>query len=260
MRRIDDLVDQHHPDLLYTDGRIPYDEYGLATVAELYNVGPADLHGRPEAVYFSKNVTDSGDGLCVLDRESSVLETISPVPWQTDTCIGNWHYKVGVQYKTPKKVIDLLVDIVSKNGNFLLNFPLPGSGELDPEERGILERITAWTSVNGEGIFACRPWTIHGEGPAMQVKIDPNVRYNVSKQPALGASDIRFTTKGKTLYAFVQGWPQGEMVIESLGNASPQKVGRIAAVQMLGRGQLLQFRQNDEALRVTLPDEKTRNR
>ena len=60
-------------------------------------------------------------------------------PWQTDTCIGDWHYNKNASYKTPKRVIDMLVDIVSRNGNLLLNFPLTNSGMLDSQEMKILE-------------------------------------------------------------------------------------------------------------------------
>ena len=97
-----------------------------------------------------------------------MLDGINPVPWQTDTCIGNWHYLRGVTYKTSKQVIDLMVDIVSKNGNLLLNFPLPNSGELDAEEIKTLDGVTAWMQVNSEGIYATKPWKIFGEGPAIK--------------------------------------------------------------------------------------------
>ena len=103
----------------------------------------AGLHqGKVEAVYCSKVASDCTVGTCIVDHERGVSDAISDTPWQTDTCIGDWHYKRGQVYKTPKKVIDLLVDIVSKNGNLLLNFPLPNSGELDPEEMKVLEGIT----------------------------------------------------------------------------------------------------------------------
>ena len=122
--RIKDLIDQHQPDLLYTDGGIPFEEYGLATVAEVYNVSAAQHNGKVEAVYCSKVAGDCAVGTCIVDHERGVADAISTAPWQTDTCIGDWHYKRGQVYKTPKKVIDLLVDIVSKNGNLLLEFPL----------------------------------------------------------------------------------------------------------------------------------------
>ena len=257
LNRIQDLIDQHQPDLLYTDGGIPFDEYGLATVAELYNVGPRTSHGVPEAVYFSKTAPDCRIGTCTLDRERGVLDDIAANPWQTDTCIGQWHYKLGQKYKTPKKVIDLLVDIVSKNGNLLLNIPLPASGQPDDEELAILAGITQWTSINGEGIFATRPWKIYGEGPATQVVIPKNGKEfdpNEGKKPDLTAADIRFTTKGQSLYAFVQGWPtQPELVIRSLATNSPQRPAKALDVRLLGRDETLRFTQDATGLRVTLP-------
>ena len=256
--RVKDLIDQHQPDLLYTDGGIAYEELDLALIAELYNTGATGSHGESEEVYFSKTPSDCAVGTCVLDRERTVANVISPVPWQTDTCIGGWHYKLGETYKTPKKVIDMLVDIVSKNGNLLLNFPLPASGELDSDEVKVLEGITAWMAQNGEGIFSTRPWTVNGEGPAMQkqaaVISDGGFHPNENKQPDLGAQDIRFTTKGKTLYALVQGWPAGELVVTSLSTngAAP----RAKDVRLLGRDQQLKFTQDATGLRVTPPENK----
>lgn len=253
--RIKDLVDSYQPDLLYTDGGIPFEKYGLSIVADLYNVGPYDQRGDAEAIYTSKYAQQCEQGVCALDRERGVADQIWPRPWQTDTCIGGWHYKVGITYKTPKKVIDLLVDIVSKNGNLLLNFPLPASGELDPAEMKVLEGITAWMNVNSEGIYATRPWTVNGEGPAMAVKIR-STGFNEASQPDLGAADIRFTAKGKLLYAFVQGWPHKPLTIRALGSKSSQRPGKVMDVRMLGRDEALQFTQDAHHLRVSLPADK----
>ncbi len=263
-RRIKDLLDQHQPDLLYTDGGISFEQYGLGTVAELYNVGSKSYRGTAEAIYFSKQVDDCSEGscpskvedcaegTCVLDRERGVIDTIWPKPWQTDTCIGEWHYKDGQKYKTAKTVIDLLVDVVSKNGNLLVNFPLPASGELDANEMRTLEGITSWMAVNSEGIYSTRPWKICGEGPAMFVPVDSG-NFNESKRPELGPQDIRFTTKGKMLYAFVQGWPQSEIIIKSLATTSPQQPEKIVDVQMLGRDGSLKFLQDNLGLHLILP-------
>jgi alpha-L-fucosidase len=256
-KRVKDLVDQHQPDMLYTDGHIQYEEFGLGTVAEIYNRAGVTNSGHTEGVYFSKGESDCTVGTCVLDRERGVADEIWPVPWQTDTCIGNWHYRDSKKYKSPKKVIDLLVDIVSKNGNLLLNFPLPASGELDSDEMRILQGITDWMAVNGEGIFATRPWTINGEGPGM--KIVPNEKgqnFNEDKKADLGAKDLRFTTKGKILYAFVQGWPSGELAIQALGTASAQKPGKVVDVRLLGRDEPLKFVQAADGLRVTMAGQK----
>ena len=254
--RVKDLVDQHQPDLLYTDGGIPFDEYGLSLVANLYNVSAARHNGAVEAVYTSKTRTECATGTCALDRERGVLDDISPEPWQTDTCIGGWHYKRGIKYKSAKKVIDLLVDIVSKNGNLLLNFPLPNSGELDPEEMVTLDGITAWMQTNSEGIYATRPWKVYGEGPAMKVVVPSNGKEfdpNEGKKPDLGPTDIRFTTKPGIIFAFVQGWPGAEAVVTSLGTNSPQSPPKITSAVMLGYGERLRFTQSSDALHVKLP-------
>ena len=197
--------------------------------------------------------TDCVVGSCLLDHERGVAEAIAANPWQTDTCIGQWHYKRGQQYKTAKKVIDLLVDIVSKNGNLLLNFPLPNSGELDSSEIRTLEGITAWMEVNSEGIYGTRPWKIYGEGPSTQQKIEAG-NFNEDKQKDLTGEDIRFTKKGDAVYAFVMGKP-AIAEVNALGLWSPQNPGKIRRVQILGRGDEVSWVQDNGALRVKIPAE-----
>ena len=160
-----------------------------------------------------------------------------------------------MKYKTPKKVIDLLTDIVSKNGNLLLNFPLPNSGELDYEEMETLEGITAWMRINGEGIYSTRPWKIYGEGPSTKVKIVTG-NFNEDNRNDLTAEDIRFTVKGSTLYAFVMGWPGKEAAVQALGLGSPQQPGKILKVELLGHNRDLNWKQIDAALKVQMPAEK----
>ena len=255
LNRMTDLIDKYHPDLLYTDGHLPFEQYGLKMVSHLYNVN-ARLHGgEVEAVYTSKEPSDCAVGTCVLDHERGVSDGIAENPWQTDTCIGQWHYKRGQKYKTAKQVIDLLTDIVSKNGNLLLNFPLPNSGELDYEEMVTLNGITEWMQMNSEGIYSTRPWKTYGEGPSTKVDIKGG-RFNESKLSAFTAEDVRFTTKGNTLYAFVMGWPEKEAMVQALGLASPQAPGKILNVELLGHKGKLDWKQEDGALRVAMPPEK----
>jgi alpha-L-fucosidase len=254
--RVKDLIDQHQPDLLYTDGGIPFEEYGLATVAEVYNMSASMHGGKVDAVYCSKVASDCAIGTCLLDHERGVSDVIADTPWQTDTCIGDWHYKRGQEYKTPKKVIDMLVDIVSKNGNLLLNFPLPNSGELDPDEMKVLEGITSWMALNSEGIHATRPWKIYGAGPSTEVTVE-QTGFNENKQPDLTAQDVRFTTKGKILYAFVMGIPMGEFVIKPLGTHSPQQPGKILNVELLGYQIKLRWKQENQGLKIRMPLVKT---
>ena len=256
--RIRDLVDKYQPDLLYTDGAMPFESYGSKLVSHLYNANAKRHGGVTQAVYTSKKREDCAQGTCVLDVERGVVDQIWPTAWQTDTCIGNWHYKRDIRYKTPKTVVDLLVDIVSRNGNLLLNIPLPNSGRPDDRELAIVADLTKWMAVNSEGIYSTRPWKIFGEGPAGEKSANgpaADSKFNESKRKELTAEDLRFTTKGDVIYAFVMGLPETEAVIRALGTGSPQNPGKVVNVELLGAGKMA-FEQNNDALRVKLPESK----
>ncbi|MGC2162840.1 MAG: alpha-L-fucosidase [Silvibacterium sp.] len=255
-KRIKDLVDHAQPDFLYSDGALPFEYYGYNLVAHLYNVSAARHGGKTQAVYFSKRIEDGASGICVLDRERGILSDISPRPWQSDTCIGQWHYKLGQKYKTPKEIVDMLVDIVSRNGNLMLNVPLPASGQPDPEELAIVAAITDWMGVNGEAIFATRPWKTAGEGPpAITSAAEASASFNESARRALTAEDIRFTTKGSTLYALVMGWPDYQFTIKSLAQNTALRVGKVENVELLGTDQKLTFQQDNQGLTIQVPKE-----
>lgn len=253
--RIKDLVDQYEPDLLYTDGALPFETWGLNLVAHLYNQSAKRNRGKIEAIYNSKRREDCAVGTCVLDLERGIVDDIWPNPWQTDTCIGNWHYNKEAKYKSPKIVIDMLVDIVSRNGNLLLNFPLPNSGMLDSEEMKILSEITRWMTVNGEAIYGTRPWKIFGEGPGTQ-KPSANERFNENRRKPLTADDVRFTTKGRTLYAFCMGWPEKRAVLAPLALNGKHGVSKIRSVEILGFKGKVRWAQDETGLKVDVPVEK----
>jgi alpha-L-fucosidase len=248
------LIDKYEPDLLYNDGGMIYPEVHYRLVSHLYNVNAKAHGGKVEAVYTSKGKKDSAVGTCVFDIERGVADQLLANPWQTDTCIGNWHYKRGLQYKTPKRVIDMLCDIVSRNGNLMLNFPLPNNGELDAEELKVLDGITRWMAVNSEAIHATRPWKIFGAGPGAEIKPPEGQRFNENARQDLTAEDVRYTTNGDTLYAFVMGWGGKEAVIPTLASTAKQGVGRVQNVELLGAGKV-KFTQDETALRVQLPDQ-----
>lgn len=253
--RIKDLIDQSQPDIVYSDGQIPFGERGLQLVAHLYNQSARLHQGRVEAVYTSKGEEDSRLGTCVFDKERGVVEGIWPEPWQTCTCIGHWHYDREAIYKTPKRIIDMLVDIVSRNGNLLLNFPLPNSGMLDEKEMDILAAITSWMAINQDAIYATRPWKIFGDGPGI-VKPDPSVKYNESTRKDFTAADVRFTTKGKTLFAFFMGWPSAlEITLAPLATDKPYVRGKVQHVELLGTKAPLRWTHDASGLTVQLPTE-----
>jgi alpha-L-fucosidase len=254
--RIQDLITRYEPDLLYTDGGIPFEDYGLALVAHHYNTSARRHGGQVEAIYTSKSRPDAAAGMCVLDVERGLVDSIWPRPWQTDTCIGGWHYDTRAKYKTPKRVIDMLVDIVSRNGNLLLNVPLPNSGMPDRAELKVVEEITGWMQVNGEAIYATRPWKIFGAGPGSLLRTAPGQRFNENARQDFTAEEVRFTTKAGALYAFFMGWPEREVVIAPLATTSPHVVGRVENVALLGYAGPLSWKHDERGLVVQLPPQK----
>lgn len=247
--RIKDLVDSYQPDLLYSDGSLPFGKYGRELLAHFYNANLRQHGGNLEAVYNCKFNDDGGqfaEGMCVQDLERGVQDGIKPDAWQTDTCVGDWYYKRAIQYKTPATVIRMLVDIVSKNGNLLLNFPLRGDGTLDSEEESILASLAEWIAINGEAIYNTRPWKVWGEGT---VKVSAG-NFNEDKL-RYTAEDIRFTTKGGNLYAIALGWPEsGKLIVRSLAGAN------IHSVRLLGIPEPLKWSRGEEGLAIQLPDRK----
>ncbi len=242
-----EMIDRYRPDLFYSDGPLPFGdgafEPGLRAVAHLYNTSATGHDGDNQAVYNQKGRGPDLEAIGVLDVERSQEPDVRPDVWQTDTCVGHWFYDDRAEYKTPGHVIEMLIDIVAKNGNLLLNIPQLPDGTIDEECTFLLEELAGWIAVCGEGIHGTRPFRVSGEGPS-QVAIDG---FREDAVPWT-AEDYRFTTRDRTLYAFQMRWPaDGRAVITSL---DPDE--RVSAVRLLGGGQL-PFEQRTGHLVITLP-------
>lgn len=149
-------------------------------------------------------------------------------------------------------MVQRLCDVVSKNGNLLLNIPMRGDGSIDSDERAILEEMAAWIAVNGEAIFASRPWSIYGEGPTAVAAGNQNEEH---ARPWT-AQDIRFTTRGGVLYAIALDWPEDRQLrIRALGGRALAG-RRVDRVEMVGANAPLTFRQTEDDLTITLPDRR----
>lgn len=248
---ITELIDTYQPDLLYSDSELPFGEVGRNMLAYYYNQNKTKNGGKLEAVYTCK--LRASDGRWVQDVERGALDSISPYPWQTDTSIGDWYYRTGQKYMTGTQVIQMLIDIVSKNGNLLLNVVQTPEGDLEPDVLNILDEIGKWTPANGEGIYGTRPWKIYGEGPSTQKNQAKGQFGGVKDVRPYESSDIRFTTKGKTLYAFCMNAPTGDIKITSLGKTSKLNDNAIASIQILGSKEKLIWKQEANALVIAKP-------
>ncbi len=247
-RSIKELVDNYQPDLLYSDSQMPFGDVGRTLISHFYNQDITKNNGKLEAVYTCKQ---RSGGLWAQDVERGVLDSVSPYPWQTDTSIGDWYYRTGQKYKTGTEVIQMLVDIVSKNGNLLINVVQTPEGDLEPDMLSILEEIGVWTEANGEGIYGSRPWKIYGEKPPDTTKAVRRGRFNENYN--FTAKDVRFTTKGNILYAFCLGKPETDVMIKSLAKASKLADKAVATVTMVGSKEKLGWKQTSEALVIKKP-------
>ena len=257
-----DLINKYNPDVVYfDDSQLPFwpvSDAGLRIAAHLYNKSIKE-HGELRAVINGKILDENQRKAMVWDIERGQANEIQPLPWQTDTCIGDWHYNRdiynGDRYKTSKTVIQTLVDIVSKNGNLMLNIPVRGDGTIDEKERKIVEGIGAWMKLNSESIYGTRPWKIFGEGPAQQGVAQLNAQgFNEGKGKPFTFEDIRFATKGDVLYATAMDWPKdGKLLIKTLAKNSTQFPREIQKVEWMPTKQPLIFERNENGLIVSLP-------
>ena len=245
-----ELVDKFHPNLLYSDSGLPFEEEGggfqpgLDAVSYLYN-DSIQVNGSNQAVYTQKDRRPEIYQVGVLDIEKSQLPGVQERPWQTDTCIGNWFYDAKQPYKHPDQIIEMLIDIVSKNGTMLLNVLQRPDGTIDDEARYILEELATWFPICGEAIYGTRPWRVFGEGDT-RVTIDGFTE----NKTEWNSSDYRFTQKDGALYAFLMKAPEsGVAVLKSLAPSE-----KVASVELLGAGPV-EFVQSFGVLTVQLPEQ-----
>jgi alpha-L-fucosidase len=250
-----EMVDKYRPQIVYFDWwiqQIVFAPYLQRFAAHFYNRG---LEWEIGVAINCKNGAFP-EGTVVFDVERGQLESIRPLFWQTDTSISrnSWCYIQDQDYKTSTTIIHDLIDIVSKNGTLLLNIGPRPDGTIPEAEAAVLLDIGRWLSLNGEAIYATRPWKVYGEGPTRIVE-GP---FQDTKRVPFTAKDIRFTTKGETLYTIVLGWPEnGEVVIESLGLKSELYPSDIQQIEMLGMGEAMRWSRGDGGLTVQLPLKKS---
>jgi alpha-L-fucosidase len=245
--RCRDLVDKYDPDLLYFDDtELPLGQAGLDAAAHYYN-GNVARRGSLQAVLTAKGLAPEHRAALVEDYERGGSPVLQPLPWQTCTCIGQWHYARDGGYKSVAQVVRMLTDIVSKNGCLLLSIPVRGDGTIDQREVAFLEGMAQWIDVHGEGIFGSRPWHVSGEGPTSA----GGGKFS-ERDVAYTTQDLRFTTKNGALYVFVMAPPTEAVAVKSLGLGT-EHARPVAAVSLVGSDDTIRWDQRPDALVIDVP-------
>jgi alpha-L-fucosidase len=253
LARSSELVEKYHPDIMYFDWWIgqPSVRPALTRFAAFYYDASLKYGDHVGVINYKDYAMQ--DHSAVLDLERGQLANIRPIPWQTDTSISNksWGFIEHDTFKSPEFVIDQLADIVSKNGNLLMNIGPRSDGTIPTEVQQVLLEVGAWLKINGESIYGTRPWKTYGEGPTKVA----SGSFHDTDTTAYTAEDFRFTTKGNTLYAIELGKPSGrETVIRSF-SSNADGTPKVDSVTLLGVDGMLTFHQLPDGLHIELPTE-----
>lgn len=245
-----EIVEKYHPEIIFFDwwiGQPSVRPYLAKFAAYYYN----ESQQRGPVGIITYKLVDMQKDSGVLDIERGQLAGIHPQYWQTDTSVSNksWGYIDHDTFKTPSFIVHQLIDVVSKNGNLLMNIGPRSDGTIPDEVQQVLRDVGGWLKVNGDAIYGTRPWKVYGEGPTA---VAAGSFHDTETQPYT-AEDFRFTTKGRDLFAIELAWPSGEeAVIHALGTAG-LAAGRIQAISLLGSDAKVAYQQGADGLRIQLP-------
>ena len=250
LARSAEIVEKYHPDVMYFDWWIgqPSVRADLTRFAAFYYNSTQQTSGHAGVINYKDYAMEEHSG--VLDVERGQLGDIRPLYWQTDTSVGNksWGYIQNDTFKSPQFIVHQLIDIVSKNGNLLLNIGPRSDGTIPDKVQQVLRDVGSWLAVNGEAIYGTRPWRTYGEGPT---KVTAG-SFHDTDTANYAAEDFRFTAKEEVLYAVELAWPSsGETVVHSLAASAGD--ARVAEVTLLGSNAKLQFHQQADGLHIQLP-------
>ena len=213
--KIIEVIDNYSPDFIWFDFAL--DEIGEGYVKDFlaYYYNDALKKGKETVVTYKGNDIVSGAG--VRDLELGQEPRITYHEWITDSSVddrGAWGFANDLIFKTPNRLVDNLIDRVSKNGYLLLNVGPKPDGTIPDGAREVLLEMGAWLDVNGEAIYGTTPWFIAGEGPT-NLGEATDIGFNESNV-VYTSEDIRFTVKGDDLYAIFLAWPGEKAVIHTI--------------------------------------------
>ena len=227
-----EVVDKYSPDIVYFDAwmdQIP-ERYKLDFLAHYFN------HARQtgQEVLFTYKYEEFPRSIGMLDHEMSNPREIDPVPWLSDITIStgyhrSWGYVKGMELSTHKDIIHKLIEVVSNNGQLLLNLSPMADGTIPQDQRDVVANVGVWLWSYGESIYGTRPFAVPGE---------------VTEE----GHRVHYTRRGNEVYAIFLDWPGAETSIR-LKSLTPDRLeGKVASAT------LLSVKRNYDCLTEELPD------
>jgi alpha-L-fucosidase len=252
-----EVIDNYHPDLMYFDSwldEIP-DKYKMEYLAHYFN----DAGNLNKEVVVTYKQQDLPKGVGIEDYEKGRADKLTDYVWLTDDTIsrGSWCYTEGLGIKKSMEIVRTMVDIVSKNGQLMLNISPKADGTIPDNQKQVLLEIGDWMSKYGEAIYETRPFVDYGEGPT---KMQSGGGF-AKMQGGYNARDIRYTQKGKTVYAIMLGWPGGkqQVTMSIFGKGAKAEKIKVKKVSLLGAKEKIKWRRSDAGLVVTMPSKMVNN-
>ncbi|MFV0553877.1 MAG: alpha-L-fucosidase [Mangrovibacterium sp.] len=272
VRRHTELATKYDVDMLWFDGYgFPYGNYGKEACTNFYNF-KLNKYGKLDAIVCGKIANEPST---IKDIERGGADEILPEPWQGTTTFASWFYKKDVQSRhNARSVIEMMVDMNSKNGNLMLNVELLSDGTIPAHHKLILDELGEWINLNQEAIYGSKPWKIYGDNLDSYLELDKhnagetdlealkqqkkNSHFNerTINSPAYGKDEVRFTTKDGTLYMFVLNPSAGEIELPSLGLKSEVNSNKICSIKMIGNKQKIKYQQKADKLVITIPEKR----